>query len=105
MHITLHPLRSLSAYARTGVFLLKVLPMLPSRPHNWITKRPVIERVQYPSPHGLVEADLYRAATADPHPGLVVCLGGVPFGVAHPQVPGLRAALAQFPLLRIGTRG
>jgi hypothetical protein len=35
------------AIARTLVCLLKVYPMLPSRPLNWVTPRPVIERLSY----------------------------------------------------------
>jgi hypothetical protein len=81
--------------ARTAVWLLKVFPMLPSRPINWVTPNPVIERVRYLSSHGPAEGDLYRPSTAGPHPGLVVCLGVVPFGVDHPQVPRLGEALAR----------
>lgn len=83
------------AAARTAVFFLKVLPMLPSRPVNWVTPRPVIERVSYPRPDGMAVGDLYRPASGGPHPGLVVCLGVVPFEVDHPQVPRLGEALAR----------
>jgi hypothetical protein len=81
--------------ARTAVWLLKVFPMLPSRPINWVTPKPVVERVRYLTSHGPAEGDLYRPSTPGPHPGLVVCLGVVPFGVAHPQVPRLGEALAR----------
>lgn len=83
------------AAAKTAVFLLKVFPMLPSRPLDWVTPRPVVERFTYPTSHGPVEGDLYRPAGAGPHPGIVVCLGVVPFGVDHPQVPRLGEALAR----------
>jgi hypothetical protein len=83
------------AVARTAVFLLKVYPMLPSRPLNWVTPRPVVERFRYPTSHGPAGGDLYRPATAGPHPGMLVCLGVVPFGVDHPQVPRLGEALAR----------
>lgn len=83
------------AIARTLVCLLKVYPMLPSRPLNWVTPRPVVERFAYPSSHGRVEGDLYRPDAPGPHPGVVVCLGVVPFGVDHPQVPRLGEALAR----------
>ncbi len=46
-------------------------------------------------PLGEVEGDLYRPSTGGPHPGVVVCLGVVPFGVDHPQVPRLEDALAR----------
>jgi dienelactone hydrolase len=55
----------------------------------------VIERVRYPTRHGQAEGDLYRPSAGGPHPGIVVCLGVVPFGVDHPQVPCLGAALAR----------
>jgi dienelactone hydrolase len=79
----------------TAICLLKVFPMLPSRPLNWVTSRPVVERFRYPTSHWLTEGDLYRPSTRGPHPGLVVCLGVVPFGVDHPQVPRLGEALAR----------
>jgi dienelactone hydrolase len=69
--------------------------MLPSQPVDWITRPPVIERVSYPTHLGRAEGDLYRPAAQGPHPGIVVCLGVVPFGVDHPQVPILGKALAR----------
>jgi dienelactone hydrolase len=83
------------AVAKSAVFLLKVFPMLPSRPVDWVTPAPVVGRVRYPTRTGEAEGDLYRPATGGPHPGLIVCLGVVPFGVDHPQVPRLGAALAR----------
>jgi dienelactone hydrolase len=86
---------SVRAWWKTSVFLLKVFPMLPSRLLNWVTPRPVVERVRYPTSHGDAEGDLYRPASSGPHPGVVICLGVVPFGVDHPQVPRLGEALAR----------
>lgn len=80
---------------KTAVFLLKVFPMLPSQPLNPLTPHPVVERFRYPTSHGAAEGDLYRPSGAGPHPGMVVCLGVVPFGVDHPQVPRLAEALAR----------
>ena len=85
----------LRAAARTAVFFLEVLPMLPSRPIEWVTAAPLVEPVRYPTPRGEVEGVLYRPAGGGPHPGVVVCLGVVPFGVEHPQVPRLGTALAR----------
>ena len=87
--------RPIRAVAKAVVFFLKVFPMLPSQPIDWVTKSPVIETVKYPTRYGQVEGDLYRPATVGPHPGIVVCLGVVPFGVDHPQVPILGKALAR----------
>lgn len=83
------------AAARTAVFFLKVLPMLPSGPLDWLTPAPVVEQVRYPTRDGPVAGDLYRPGGAGPHPGIVICLGVVPFGVEHPQVPRLGTALAR----------
>ncbi len=83
------------AVARAVVFLLKVFPMLPSRPVDWVTKTPVVQRIRYPTCSGLTEGDLYRPPDEGPHPGIVVCLGVVPFEVDHPQVPVLGKALAR----------
>jgi dienelactone hydrolase len=87
--------RPIRAAAKTAAFFLKVLPMLPSTPVNWVTSPPVIERVRYPTRHGQVEGDLYRPSTGGPHPGVIVCLGVVPFGVDNPQLPRLEEALAR----------
>lgn len=88
-------LPGLRAAARTAVCLFKVYPMLPSRPLNWVTPQPVVERLSYPTSHGPSAGQIYRPGTAGPHPGIVVCLGVVPFGVDHPQVPRLGEALAR----------
>lgn len=86
---------SIRAISRALVFVLKLFPMLPSRPVDWVTPRPVVEKVRYPSAAGEAEGDLYRPARGGPFPGIVVCLGVVPFGVEHPQVPVLGRALAR----------
>jgi dienelactone hydrolase len=54
-----------------------------------------VQRLAYPTSHGAVEGDLYRPPGRGPFPGLVVCLGVVPFGVDHPQIPRLGEALAR----------
>jgi len=87
--------RPIRTVAKAAIFFLKVFPMLPSRPVDWVTKPPVIEKVRYPTRFGQAEGDLYRPRACGPHPGIVVCLGVVPFGVDHPQVPRLGNALAR----------
>lgn len=89
------PVRSIRAAARTAVFFLEVLPMLPSRPIDWVTREPSVERVRYPTHLGEVDGDLYRPSGPGPHPGVVVCLGVVPFDVDHPQIARLGGALAR----------
>ena len=95
IHVFNRATRPIRAAAKTAVFFLKVFPMLPSRPIDWVTRPPVIERVRYPTRHGQAEGDLYRPSAGGPYPGIVVCLGVVPFGVDHPQVARLGKALAR----------
>src|SRR5437764_1775966 len=95
LHIFTCATRPIRAVARAAIFFLKVFPMLPSRPIDWVTKPPVSEKVRYPTRFGQAEGDLYRPSAGGPHPGIVVCLGVVPFGVDHPQVPRLGEALAR----------
>jgi hypothetical protein len=87
--------RPFRTVAKAAIFFLKVFPMLPSRPVDWVTKPPVIEKVKYPTRSGPAEGEVYRPSGGGPHPGIVVCLGVVPFGVDHPQVPRLGKALAR----------
>lgn len=94
-HVFSRVTRPIRAVTRAAIFFLKVFPMLPSRPVDWVTQTPVIEKVKYPTRYGRAEGDLYRPSAGGPHPGIVVCLGVVPFGVDHPQVPILGKALAR----------
>ena len=87
--------RSARALGRATVFFLKVFPMLPSRPVDWVTQTPRIDAVRYPARDGMAEGELYRPASDGPHPGILVCLGVVPFGQNHPQVAVLGNALAR----------
>lgn len=90
-----HAARPIRAVAKAAVFFIKVFPMLPSRTVDWVTKPPVIEKVKYPTRFGQAEGDVYRPSGGGTHPGILVCLGVVPFGVNHPQVPVLGKALAR----------
>jgi len=72
------------------------MPMLPSRPLDLLTRARVVEKVRYETVGGPVTADLYRPPGAGPHPAVLMCLGVVPFGVDHPQVPRFMEALARF---------
>ena len=75
--------------------MLKLFPMLPSGVVDRVTGTPIVEEVRYPSHSGEITAALYRPPGSGPHPGMVICLGVVPFGVDHPQVPRLCDALAR----------
>jgi hypothetical protein len=95
LHSLTRATRSIRSVAKAAIFFLKVFPMLPSRPIDWVTKPPVVQKVRYPTCSGQAEGDLYRPSEGGPYPGIVVCLGVVPFGVDHPQVPVLGRALAR----------
>jgi len=81
--------------ARSAVLVIEVLPMLPSKPVDWLTPMPIIEQVRYETRDGETIADLYRPGRVGPHPGILVCLGAVPLGQDHPQVKRLGNALAR----------
>lgn len=86
---------ALRAHAREVAFVLKLLPMLPSGIVDRLTRRPVVETIRYAREGGETAADLYRPPGRGPFPGIVLCLGVVPFGVDHPQIPRLCDALAR----------
>ena len=52
--------QSIRATVKTAIFFLKVFPMLPSGPVDWVTKPPVVDKVTYPTHRGQVQGDLYR---------------------------------------------
>ena len=95
LHFFARATRPIRALAKAVVFFLKVFPMLPSRPVDWVTQPPMVEKVSYPTRLGQTEGEIYRPRETGPHPGIVVCLGVVPFGVDHPQIPVLGNALAR----------
>ncbi len=88
-------LAALRAHAHAMGFVALLLPMLPSRPIRWVTRSPVVETVRYDVDGAPVEAELYRPPGRGPLPAVLMCLGVVPFGVDHPQIPRLEAALAR----------
>ena len=85
-----------AAHVRAIGFVSRLLPIFPSQPIDWVTRAPVIESVTYQTRDGEVRAELYRPPGRGPHPAVLMCLGVVPFGVYHPQIPRLKAALARF---------
>lgn len=86
---------SLSAAWSSVVFVLKVLPMIHSRFIDWITADPERLPVSYPTSRGNVDGEIWRPATTGPHPGVVLCLGVIPFDCEHPQLARLQQALAR----------
>src|SRR5688572_16968684 len=91
-----HPLSALRAHVRTIGFVSRLLPFFHSGLIDWVTRRPVIETVSYQTHAGETHAKRYRTPGPGPNPAVLICLGVVPFGVDHPQIPRLKAALARF---------
>jgi hypothetical protein len=85
----------LCAWTKMAVFTMKLFPMLPSKPIDWVTPKPIVEKVTYPTHNGSAVGDLYRPAGKGPYRAILVCLGVVPFATDHPQVPRLGEALAR----------
>ena len=85
----------LCAWTKIAVFTMKLFPMLPSKPIDWVTPKPIVEKVTYPTHNGSAVGDLYRPAGKGPYRAILVCLGVVPFATDHPQVPRLGDALAR----------
>jgi dienelactone hydrolase len=83
------------AHAQALAFAITVMPMLPSRPIDWLTRAPTRETVEYQTAAGLVTAELHRPPGRGPHPAVLVCLGVVPIGIDHPQVARIKDALAR----------
>ena len=76
--------QSIRAAARTGVSVLKVLPMLPSRPLNLLTPAPIVEKLEYETSDGKALGDVYRPSSRGRHPAIVV------FGYhLHPRCDGV----------------
>jgi len=83
------------AVGRSAIFVIRSMPMLPSKPIEWVTRRPLVERLLLSTQAGRSEADLYRPPSPGPHPGVVLSLGVVPADVAMPQVARIGEALAR----------
>jgi hypothetical protein len=82
------------AVARSAAFILKMLPFrFP--PIDWLTHRPLIETLSYPTSAGPIEAQLYRPPTRGRHPGIVLSLGVLPLGVVDPRTTMVAEAFAR----------
>jgi hypothetical protein len=76
------------------VFILKMLPVRLAVV-DWLTRRPVVESLVYPTPAGPLRAELYRPPTRGPHPGIVLSLGVLPRGVVDPRATMVAEAFAR----------
>jgi hypothetical protein len=89
-----HAQQALDAVTRALVFVLKALPWT-SGAIDRVTAAPITETLVYPTHGGSAEADLFRPASAGPHPAVVVSLGVVPAGIEHPHRIRFGQALAR----------
>jgi hypothetical protein len=76
-------------------FVFELMPMLPSRLPERLRPVPVRERVVFPVGARAASADLFTPGRGAGHPGVVLCLGVVPAGLEHPQIPRFASALAR----------
>src|SRR5688500_13226293 len=86
---------AIRAVTSSAIFFIRVFPMLPSRPIDWLTRSPVVEKLSYDTRAGHARGDVYRPGSGGRHPGVVVSLGIVPLGDDHPQVARMGEALAR----------
>jgi hypothetical protein len=89
-----NPSTAIRAAARSAVFLVKMMPVLQG-PIDWVTERPVVEKLAFRTEAGQMEADLYRPRSKGPHPGVLVSLGVLPMGVVDPRAAQIGEALAR----------
>ncbi len=82
------------ARLRTAIFVLKMFPRA-IKPVDWVTARPVVEKVSVPTKAGAIEVELYRPPSRGPHPGVVATFGINPTGAIDPRVAQMGEALAR----------
>jgi dienelactone hydrolase len=60
---------------RTALFIPQVLPTIPLRPQEWVTRDPLWEEVRYPTADGEGRADLILPAGSGKHSAVLFFLG------------------------------
>ena len=65
------------AAVRTALFIPQVLPAIPIKPQEWVTRAPVWRSVQYTTADGEGTADLILPASSGKHSGVLFFLGVV----------------------------
>ncbi|MBI2872028.1 MAG: dienelactone hydrolase family protein [Chloroflexi bacterium] len=83
------------AAVKAALFIPEVVPSIPLHPQEWVTRKPIRERVSFPLPHGEGVGDLYRPAGGGRHAAVLLFLGVAPAGPEDPRVVGLGEALAR----------
>ncbi len=81
--------------AKTGGFIMQVLPMVPVKPLAWFTDGPSRNEVLFPQAVGEGLADVYRPAGDGPHAAVLLFLGVNPAGRDDARVVNLAEGLAR----------
>ena len=63
---------------RTALFLPQVLPTIPIKPLEWVTRGPTLQVIEFPIADGVGEADLYIPAGSGKHSAVLFFLGVIP---------------------------
>ena len=77
---------------RTLLFVPQILPAIPIKPQEWVTRDPVWQSIQFPTKHGYGSADLISPARGNNHSAVLFFLGVV---VDHPRDDPRVIALAE----------
>lgn len=80
---------------RTTLFIAQVMPSIPLKPQEWITRPPDRQEVLFPTPTGHGRADLYVPFGAGRRSAVLLFLGVNPAGRDDPRVVSLAQGLAR----------
>lgn len=81
---------------RTALFLPQVLPAIPVKPLEWVTRGPTRQEIEFPIAEGQGEADLYIPAGSGEHSAVLFFLGVIPpEDREDPRILGLAEGLAR----------
>ena len=81
--------------AKTGGFIMQVLPVAPVKPLTWFTGGPTRHEALFPQAVGEGVADVYRPAGDGPHAAVLLFLGVNPAGRDDSRVVNLAEGLAR----------
>ena len=81
--------------AKAGGFILQVIPVIPVKPLEWFTGRPIKEEVFFPQAQGQGVADLYRPGGIGKRAAVLLFLGVNPAGRDDERVVNLAEGLAR----------
>ena len=83
------------AAVRTVLFIPQVLPAIPVKPQQWVTRAPVHEEIEFPIAGGVGTADLYLPAGSGTHSAVLFFMGVVPPDRDEERIVRLSKGLAR----------